>query len=235
MNFYFSASYMDALKVIYVAGIVPVYVVAMLIRWKWQFVLLIMWSIILAICFPWLIKRIKYLIVTYTSFGGIKGEFYATGVQFFSIYFLSFLIIIALAFPMVIVSAIITINGNVDISISQYLPIFFVYAAYVFAFAYLKSRSGNLVWNNTRLGPIRFQSTLHCRDLILLYLTNAIGIIVSFGMLIPWAVVRTIRYRIDNLQVLQDGELWRFQGSESGYVEAVGAETMDFFDFDLSL
>jgi uncharacterized membrane protein YjgN (DUF898 family) len=110
-----------------------------------------------------------------------------------------------------------------------------MYAGYVLAFAFVQARSGNLVWNHTHLGPLRFQSTLRCRDLLKLYVTNALGIVASLGLLIPWAVMRTLKYRADHMRVLQEGELTEFQGSDMSSVAAVGAETIDFFDVDLSL
>lgn len=110
-----------------------------------------------------------------------------------------------------------------------------IYIGYVLAFAYTQARSGNLVWNHTHLGPLRFCSTLRSRDLLKLYGTNALGIVASLGLLIPWAVMRTVKYRADNMLVLQEGELSEFQGSDRSAVTAVGAETVDFFDVDLSL
>ena len=110
-----------------------------------------------------------------------------------------------------------------------------IYAGYVMAYAFIKARSGNLIWNNIYLGPIRFQSSLKSTGLVKLYVTNAIGIIVSLGLLIPWAVIRMQKYRIDHLQVMQTGTLYQFRGSKQNTVAAFGAEAIDVFDMDLSL
>lgn len=69
----------------------------------------------------------------------------------------------------------------------------------------------------------------------MLYLTNALGIIGSCGFLIPWAVIRTLKYRIDHLRNLQQGTLMVFEGGEKHSVAALGAEALDLFDWDLSL
>jgi uncharacterized membrane protein YjgN (DUF898 family) len=110
-----------------------------------------------------------------------------------------------------------------------------IYAGYVMAYAYVQAHSSNLVWNYTRLGPLRFESTLQGWGMAKLYVTNALAIVASLGLLIPWAVMRTLKYRADNMQVLQKGELTELQGSDMTAVEAIGAETVDFFDMDLSL
>lgn len=109
------------------------------------------------------------------------------------------------------------------------------YGGYVLSYAYVRARSNNLAWNNTRLGPLRFQSTLRCTELVKLYVTNALAIAASVGLLIPWAVIRTWKYRVDNMKVWQEGTLFQFQGSEATGISALGAEALDIFDVDLSL
>jgi uncharacterized membrane protein YjgN (DUF898 family) len=71
--------------------------------------------------------------------------------------------------------------------------------------------------------------------MVKLYLTNALAILASLGLLTPWAVIRTLKYRADHLKVFLQGELSYFQGAEASAVQAVGAELGDFFDMDLSL
>jgi uncharacterized membrane protein YjgN (DUF898 family) len=109
------------------------------------------------------------------------------------------------------------------------------YLGYVLGYAYVRAHSTNLVWNQTRLGPLKFHSTLQFKGLAAIYLTNALGIIVSGGLLIPWAVVRTLKYRADHTRVLLDGHMTEFLGSVQHTVSAAGAEALEFFDWDLSL
>lgn len=110
-----------------------------------------------------------------------------------------------------------------------------MYAGYVLSYAYIKARGTNLVWNHTRLGQAHFESTLSAGGMAKLYLTNALAIIASVGLLTPWAVIRTLKYRADNLQVLLEGDLTDFRGSETATIRAVGAEFGDLFDMDISL
>ena len=48
-------------------------------------------------------------------------------------------------------------------------------------------------------------------------------------------MIRTLKYRTDNLKALPDGDFAEFQGSDLSNVAAAGAETMDIFDMDISL
>jgi uncharacterized membrane protein YjgN (DUF898 family) len=110
-----------------------------------------------------------------------------------------------------------------------------MYGGYVLALAFVRARSGNLVWNSTRLGPVRFQSTLRMWGLAKIYLTNALAIIASAGLLIPWAVIRTLKYRVNKMSVSTGTGFAEFHGGEAKSVSSAGAETGDLFDMDLSL
>jgi uncharacterized membrane protein YjgN (DUF898 family) len=234
MTFHFDGGYLGALKVLYAWGIIPALVIAMMFNWPRKPVIVGIISAVFAISYPSWTRRLKNFIIEHTSFGGKKAAFSATGAQFYKIYLISGLIIIAI----LILTGILTVSLfslAKKSGFAGYLIAAPMYAGYVLAFAYVRARSGNLVWNNTRLGPLRFRSTLRCIDLLKLYVTNALGIVASIGILIPWAVMRTQKYRADNMRVLVEGELSEFQGSDRSAVTALGAETVDFFDVDLSL
>jgi uncharacterized membrane protein YjgN (DUF898 family) len=109
------------------------------------------------------------------------------------------------------------------------------YLGYMLAYAYVQANISNLVWNHSRLGPLGFKSTLTGGGMAKLYFTNAVGILASLGLLIPWAVVRTLQYRTDNMRVLVEGDLSALTGSEVSAVQAAGAEMGEIFDMDLSL
>jgi len=194
-----------------------------------------LWALImiptLGLGFSWWQQRIKRFMVEHYSFGGERGTFSATGGQFFKIYFLAGVLMI--------------VAGLIATGIMFSMPAFSlryawigaipIYAAYVLAYALTRARLGNLVWNNTTLGPLRFHSTLKARTLAALYFGNALAIIFSAGLLTPWAVIRTMKYRADNMEVLFEGELDDFIGGGRTAVQATGAEVGEFFDFDISL
>ncbi len=235
MTFHFDGGYADALKALYVWGTIPFFVLGTMFNWWGKYAVAggIM-VIVFSFAFPWWIKRLKNFLIGHTSYGGRNGAFSATGGQFFKVYFMSGLIMVAVLLSTgILVAMLLAAIKKPQLLIS--LAAVPLYAGYVLAFAYVQAHSSNVVWNHTRLGPLRFQSTLLGRGMAKLYVTNALSIIASLGLLIPWAVMRTLKYRADNLRVLQEGELAEFQGSDLIAVEAIGAETVDFFDVDLSL
>jgi uncharacterized membrane protein YjgN (DUF898 family) len=234
MTFQFRGRYLDTLRVLYAWGIVPVLIVGTIFTWWGKPVVAGVVFLVFGITFPWWIRRFKNFIMSHTSYGGKNGKFSATGGQFFKVYFISGLVLVAI----LIITGILVAILSLSVKKPQVLLLFFavpMYAGYVLAFAYVQAHSSNLLWNHTQLGPLRFQSTLLGRGMAKLYLGNALGIIASLGLLTPWAVMRTLKYRADHLQVLQEGELTEFLGSETSAVQAIGSEMGDFFDVDLSL
>ena len=107
--------------------------------------------------------------------------------------------------------------------------------------AFLRAAGWNLVWSNVYLygggktSNVNFQSTLSILRMIWIYLSNGIAIVFSVGLLIPWASIRTVRYRLSNLFVSSSDVLEAVVASEQENVGASGEEIIDFFDFDIGL
>jgi len=106
---------------------------------------------------------------------------------------------------------------------------------YLIIFAYLQTAISNLLWNNITIAKQRFRSSLKTSMMIWLYLSNAIGIIGSFGLLIPWARIRLTRYRIEQLVVLSETDLGEFMEAEHGRTNAAGEEIGEVFGMDIGL
>jgi uncharacterized membrane protein YjgN (DUF898 family) len=231
MTFRFDSDYVSALRTIYWLGLIPALVVGTIFDWWGNWMLAAAAFGIFGLLFPWWMQRLKRFIVGNTEFGGERAELSTTGGQFFRIYFLGGLIVSAFG---MLAAFLVPLAMRASRHAWMLAPAM-IYFGYVVAFAYVRANTGNLVWNNARVGPLRFQSTLRAGDLLKLYVSNAIGIVASAGLLIPWAVVRTLEYRVDHMRVLLEGGLERFRAMEGDAVAAAGAEVGEFFDVDLSL
>jgi len=237
MTFYFKGGYLGAVKVLYVWGIIPLFVIVVIFALfdllkHMEIVLIIV--LLAGILFPLWLRSLKKFIVEQTAYGGQEGILSASRWWYFKVYFKAGMIMAL--FSILITICLLIIDEMAGIKwIQIYGGIAGFYGAYVLAYAYTKARAGNLVWNNTRLGPLRFRSTLSALGLLGLYFTNALAVLVSLGTLIPWAIMRTHRYRADHMQVTHGGSLEEFRGSEVAAVGALGSEAIDFFDVDLSL
>jgi uncharacterized membrane protein YjgN (DUF898 family) len=105
----------------------------------------------------------------------------------------------------------------------------------LFLWCYMRAHTVNLVWNGTAVGPHRFRSSLTARGLAGLYVTNALATALSLGLLVPWARVRMMRYRIESLAVIPGGDLSAFGAAAPQSAGALGDEMSDAMDLDLGL
>jgi uncharacterized membrane protein YjgN (DUF898 family) len=96
------------------------------------------------------------------------------------------------------------------------------------------ARMQNLVWNHTTLGRHTFQSAVRARDLLALYVTNFIAIVLTLGLFKPFADIRLARYRLTHMALHTEGNLDEFLALEQQAVNAMGEETANVFDVDIS-
>lgn len=214
ITFRFDGTYWSAAKVLY----------------GWLLVTLVTFGI----GFSWWQQRLKRYQLTRLSYGGVHGEFNASGGRYFRTYMLASLLFVFGAVALGGLSALVVAGGGGKMF---YVVVFTagIYVMYIAMFAYLRAHVTNLVWNHTLLGPLRFESRLRARGLLGLYVSNIIAILLSAGLLIPWATVRIHQYRAAHLTVTLDGNIEEFQGASGATVQAVAAEVGEFFDFDLSV
>ena len=110
------------------------------------------------------------------------------------------------------------------------------YVSYLFVRPYLESRIQNLVWNQTEMGEHRFESVVGARKLLWIHASNLLLITLSLGLYKPFAAIRLIKYRVENMTLLAQGNLEEFMADhEADHAGAVGQEAGDLFDIDIAL
>jgi uncharacterized membrane protein YjgN (DUF898 family) len=122
--------------------------------------------------------------------------------------------------------------------ITAFLP-FVIIGFYLLAFLcigpYFAARIGNVIWNGTTLGPMRFESTLSARKLSFITITNFLGIMLTLGFYKPFAAVRIAQYRADCLKLVAAGPIATHAQAIAGNVNARGEEIAEMFDVDIGL
>ena len=110
------------------------------------------------------------------------------------------------------------------------------FLAWITMLSFLRASVWNQVWSYTELGgAIDFDSSLSVFEMVWIHLSNAVAIILSLGLLIPWASIRKARYLLANLRLHASGDLDNFVASEQEKVGVMGEEIVDFLDFDFGL
>jgi len=101
--------------------------------------------------------------------------------------------------------------------------------------ALIYSMTMNHCWARTRLGEVRFVSTLAAHRLLFIRITNMAAIFCSLGLLIPWARIRRTRYILENLAVVTAYGLDRFAARDAAETTAVGDAATDFVGIEIGL
>jgi len=191
------------------------------------------------LAYPAYAKRQKIFFVSNHAYGLSELRCELSTWAFFWIYFRALLIVLAVAVPSV-VALTFAVRGMSQIPESFswlviVLPMLGAYAGYAVAYAYVQARTTNLLWNGTSGDGFRFASSLSARKLIGMYVGNVLAVAFTAGLLIPWAVVRTLRYRLESLAVTLEGEVVHQANPAFARVGATGQELGDFFNLDLGL
>ena len=105
----------------------------------------------------------------------------------------------------------------------------FAYAGTIF----LRARLFSYYWTHTMVGPHSFQAYMRARDLLGLQLLNSLVVSLTFGLMWPWAAVRTVKFQLDHMEVIPSGNLDTFVAEAQPPVGALGEAAGDFLDFDL--
>lgn len=195
-------------------------------------------AIVFGLAYPWMSGRLHRLRVDGSRFGAARFDCRATVGEFYGLYILAGLVMFALGIaffgPMV---AIFAAAGALK---TFYLLAVVVPLAYVgfisCALGYTQSRVANLVYCNTTLeGGVSMRSTLRARTLAGVYFINALAIVFSLGLALPWAAIRVVRVRAAALEVVSAEGIDRFVAGAAPAVGATGEEVGELFAFDVAL
>jgi uncharacterized membrane protein YjgN (DUF898 family) len=195
----------------------------------------LLFPLTLGFIFPYVKWRQKKFVVEQHRFGGRAFTFSAEASEFYKVYFIAIGLVIGAWIALFSILIPLTARAGAS-TIGMYATLAVIYAVYFAVFVYIASRILNLTYNNAALDGFRLRSSVRARDLLRLYFFNTCGILLSLGMLIPWAMIRMARYRASRLMLVADGgDLDALTVEEQGHVSAVGAEVDQVFDLDVGL
>ena len=194
---------------------------------------------------PYTIYRQKKFMVENSSYGAASFSFHGTANEFYLFFIktgLGFFAIIALLAGLVALMGGMTAmaGGNAGTAAHSsplvIIPIICFFLIYFALIVYVQTTLANMTWNATSLGSNRFRSTMRGRDMAWLLVSSAVAVAATFGLLMPWATVRMVRYRFSRLELMSDGSLDRVVADGSGAgIGASGEEIGDLFDFSVDI
>lgn len=220
LRFRFDGSVGDAYKVYMLFPILALFTAYLLIPF--------------AIC-----EQQKYM-VSHHAFGGRRFGFSGETGKYYPPFLIAAGIGIALFIVFIIAAVVAAVAAGEGqpagtMSMSMVAAMVVLYAGIIVLSIYLRTRWLNMMWNNTSLGEHRFESRLEVRQILWLLLSNGLAILVTLGLALPWAMVRTARYRMSCLTLVAAGSLDDFIAVSAAEQSAAGAELADALDFDLDI
>jgi uncharacterized membrane protein YjgN (DUF898 family) len=190
------------------------------------------------LAYPWCLARYKSFLVSHHALGTSGFQCQLPARPVFWIYLRAGLMLLALMVPIGMLAGYGVMRLEVPQSVQWivfFLPVIGFYGAYAVVYAYTIARTTNLQWNHTSGPGLRFESTLGARKLAAIYLGNVVAAALSAGLLIPWAVVRTLRYRLENFTMIVDQEQVHSANPALASIGAAGQELGDLFNLDVGL
>jgi uncharacterized membrane protein YjgN (DUF898 family) len=189
--------------------------------------------------YPYVRYRQRAFVLGGHRFGGHPFEFSGAPSDFYAAYVLGWFIgIVTAAFIGGLLVFLLTWPGIGNAAIIPYWSYAVVGVMYLAIFVgavFIMSRVTNVGYNSTRFGSVGFHSTITARALLWIYASNTACILVSLGLLIPWAQIRLAHYRAQHIELVGVGDLESFRAELSPERFAGGAETASIFDLDVSL
>lgn len=222
VRFAFARNYREAYKVYLGFGLLTVLTLGMLAPYLWY--------------------RQKKFAVENSSFGIRNFLFNARAGDFYAIHVfasLAALVLFGIALFAMRLSVIGSVSpgeeGNTLAFRPPVLLIVLIVLGALAVYAYVETTVSNLILNKSDMRGVKFNSTLKVWPMTMLYLTNALGVALSFGLLIPWARIRTARYRLTNIAVYMQVDMDSFIARETDRESAAGSEIGDMFDVDVGV
>lgn len=201
----------------------------------------------LGLIFPYIIYRQKKFLMERSSYGRTPFTFTATGKDYYVLFLKAvgwFLLLLVVVMPAAfyVISTLAeggALLADADLGRTQLMvgALMFLMLPFLYFFivVYVQTALANLTWNSTRIAGSSFVSRMRVRDMAWLYLSNAVAIMGSLGLMIPWASIRLARYRFETLSVEGIADMEAFRAGIQGDVGAAGEEIGDIFGIDVAL
>lgn len=191
---------------------------------------------------PYMYWRQKKFLVENARFGQTQFRFGASVSDFYMTFLkavgLMLLVVVASFGAFGLFGGLGIMTAGASSQTGAFLPFLLLLVALpgsLLVYVYFQTRIFNLTFNTTRLGSHQFVSQLRVRDIFWIFLSNALAIIASCGLLTPWAAVRLARYRVNHLALELQGSLDGFLAAATPEVGAAGEEIGDIFDIDIEI
>ncbi|MCW9032277.1 MAG: YjgN family protein, partial [Gammaproteobacteria bacterium] len=190
----------------------------------------------MGLMFPWWEYMITNFKVVHAKYGVSDFKFTASIKNYYGMYLklygLMILIFGGLGFLVTIMVRTMEQGSGMSGAVVVIIMLF-MFPAYLWIFAYIQAKRTNLMYNNLDISGNKVQSELKTGYLLYLYVTNTLAMMLTLGLLMPWAKIRTARYRASVTSLNVAGDLGQYTSAQEQQQSALGEEIGEMFDMDL--
>lgn len=202
----------------------------------------LLWPVLLALSlgllyplYAW--RRSRYAIDN-SCYGSQAFAFRAGRGAFFLAYlkFLALLVLVLVAAIVAVAGAATSLGdaGGAGVA-GVILAVGLAVLALLAALTYLHVAVANLTWSSIEIAGMGTRCSLATPAMYWIALSSMVAIVLSFGLLIPWAEIRMARYRIGQMALEHAEKLAALVGAESRHVGAAGEELSDLLGVDVAV
>lgn len=120
--------------------------------------------------------------------------------------------------------------------VAMMVPMMLLYLGfYLVVGAYMIVTLANIQYNHSHLGEHRFAANWETLSYMKLLFVNTLLILLTIGLYIPFAKVRTAAYKAEHTQFIANGDLDNFVAGEQENTNAVAEGVNDLFSMDISI
>lgn len=195
--------------------------------------------------FPWWEYLINRFQLVNSRFGKSVFKFGATPNDYYLIYIAAIVVMVVAGIAIfmimagVVAATVVTGADEKDAVSSMPFILAFSWIAilplYLWAGAYIQAKKTNLIISSITVGDHKLKCDLKVGYMMYLYITNTLAIVFSMGLMMPWAKIRTARYKAERTQLLAESDLAGFVAGEQRSQSALGEEVGELFDMDLGM
>lgn len=198
--------------------------------------------LIYLVVLPYLHYRFKRYQHNNALLGSAEVRFTATAGHFYAVYGILFAIMLVIVLVFAAVgfvagAGLFNVNKGAGVfGVGILVLIIGSYVAYFLLFSAFVVLIQNRIWNHTTVGEVSFRSNARVLPMARIYLVNVILLIVTLGLFTPFAVIRSLRYRLESVTAVTVNGMDQFlHGAAVEDVAATGEGAADLFDFDIGL
>lgn len=181
----------------------------------------ILWPILGVLTFgiliPYALFLQKKFIYSHHAYGTREFTFSATAGQ----YYVAILLTLAIYI------------GAVVLSFIPFIGILLALLAYLYGFAYITTALANINYNAITLDSHALSANWDAKKYLLLVVVNTLLIVLTLGLFIPWAKVRTARFKAEHTQAVFVGNFDTMVADEEEAVNALAESVGDLFDIEI--